>query len=95
MKIDSTYKAIAIEPEDTEEARYCKILAHVSSYLVVAGNTLMSAETQKKILGNDRYMKLALDAICYLMNSHSPEELELYVESKLPKSMIFRTKNSP
>lgn len=83
MNIDSNYKAVAIEPGDTDKARYTKILSRVSAYLAVSPDILMSTETQKAILGDDEYMPLSLDAVAFFVDGHNTEELGKYIKSQL------------
>jgi len=85
MEIEKTYKAATIKPGDTEETKYCAILSRVSTYLSVSGQTILSAETQKTILGDDKYMRLSLDAVAYFVKGYTTEELEKFIKFHLSK----------
>ncbi len=81
MNIDPNYKVIAIKPDDTELARYAKILSRVVTF-VSCSDTIMSGKTIIQIIGDDEYSTLTLDAVGYQLD-HTVEELETYIKFRL------------
>jgi len=91
--LDASYKAVPIEADDDILTQTAKVLGRVSAFVYASQELrIMSQETVRKIIGNDKYSKLVVRAFEYLMKGHTPKATTDFIEWNLIEMMPVETK---
>lgn len=82
MQLDQAYKTVSITDDMLDERKVASILARVAHFIAMS-DTLMSSETILKIIGNDAYSELTLDAVGKLGEGFDPVAMTEYIRHEL------------
>lgn len=80
--IAENYKTEVITNDMNEEEKTTRVLERVVDFRVQS-STLLSWKTMERIVGNDAYTALVLDAIVMSLECESPEEVIGFIRREL------------
>lgn len=89
MMIEPTYKAPEITQDMDLECKVVSILLRVTTFLAVAGDTILSEDTILRIIGGkDKYAKLTMDAAGkFLLGELTPDTISVYIKRELQEML--------
>ncbi len=94
MLLDSTYKTEAITEEMSEDEKVARILTRVAAFMSMS-STLMSGETQKRIIGDDSYSILVLDTVVKLAEGLPGNESSGFIRRELRERVFAAEEKRP
>ena len=84
--LDPTYKTVEIRDDMSILATRARLLLRMATFKTVGGGMILSQETIAKIIGNDKWSPIVVDAVTMLIMSEEPDKMEV-VTAFLNKSI--------